>query len=84
MLYASYRDLYTLTGRVGYDFKCEYDKNWNIIKFTTSYLELRYTETNFYYTSYDNEGNWTQCIAVYKDNENTKDIYKLTRDITYW
>jgi len=64
----------------GLVFNCEYDKNWDIIKYDTDY-----DKTTFNYISYDVQGNWTQCVVLQKNNNSgSSSINKLTRDITYW
>lgn len=61
--------------------KYQYDANWNISKIVFGSVSLTY-----YYTSYDVFGNWTECTFIKKyDNEQiASNIYKITRDITYW
>jgi len=60
-------------------FNCEYDKNWDILKYDDGILKV-----TFNYTSYDDYGNWVQCIALGKDVNGQSYINKLIRDITYW
>lgn len=64
------------TNKVGC--KYEYDDNWNMTKFLTSNHSDK-----FDYTSYDSQGNWTQCYHSRLYNGITT-IYKFTREITYW
>lgn len=64
----------------GLVFNCKYDNNWNIISYDT-----KYDIASFYYNSYDDQGNWTQCTVVYKSKTGSyTSVHKLTRDITYW
>ncbi len=74
-LYASYDD----SKGSGQVFNCEYDKNWDLIKFNEG------SKVIFNYNSYDDFGNWTQCIALAKDKYGSVlGIHRLTREISYW
>jgi len=74
-LFESYND----SQGSGEIFNCEYDKNWDILKYDDGILKV-----TFNYTSYDDYGNWVQCIALGKDVNGQSYINKLIRDITYW
>lgn len=56
----------------------EYDANWDLRKHTKDYRTAE-----FYYTSYDEEGNWIECYVEMKSSGNSY-VSHLTRTITYW
>ncbi len=56
----------------------EYDKNWNFTKQTWEGNQFN----SCYYFSYDEYGNWTQCIDFTTHNSNSFGI--TTRNFTYW
>jgi len=68
-LYKTYED---------YGFKFSYDKNWDMTTFFDGYQTV-----TFYYASYDEYGNWTECTVV-EDDGTSKTIEKLSRKFTYW
>jgi hypothetical protein len=67
--------------------KFKYDTNHNVIEDEwTLGSDNTVITTYFNYVSYDEKGNWTQCIVIENDNrwpDNDK-IWKLTREFKYW
>lgn len=61
------------------EFNISYDVNGDVL---TGHTEDE--DVNFNYTSYDDYGNWTECVVVSKSNLGRVSYTKLCREIKYW
>jgi len=78
-LYSTYQFKYLGTN-------LKYDKNWNLTyssSFTLPSEEINISD-EFFYSSYDKEGNWTECYVEEKESNGNSYIRHLIRQITYW
>ncbi|NVN97450.1 Ig-like domain-containing protein [Candidatus Nomurabacteria bacterium] len=90
VVFASWKDNYVENSPISIyseesEIHCEYDGNFDLISTQSQYQNINETR-KFYYTSYDVNGNWTECIAVLQDTGsfNTTSVWTITRDFTYW
>jgi hypothetical protein len=67
--------------------KFKYDSNYNVIEDEWALGSSNTVITTYFnYVSYDEKGNWTECIVIENDNrwpDNDK-VWKLTREFKYW